>query len=260
MAELIVRKEGSIGWIIFSNVARHNAVTFDMWCAVPEAIKRFEADPEIRVIALAGDGDKAFVSGADISEFEKKRGSVEASNEYNKASKAGPVSIMAATKPTVAVIRGICFGGGVGLAVACDMRIATDDSRFCVPAGRLGLGYEYAGVKRLMDTVGPAFAAEIFATARRYNAAEALQMGLVNHIRPPAEFQAFVDEYLGSIGQNAPMTVAAALRAVDEGLKPESDRNLMKVQAMVDACFASDDYKEGRSAFMEKRKPAFKGR
>ena len=135
MGELIARKSGQVGWIVFSNVARHNAMSYDMWRAVPEAIARFEADPEVRAIAFTGDGDKAFVSGADISEFEKKRGSVEASNEYNRASKAGPASIMAATKPTIAVIRGICFGGGVGLAVACDMRIASDDSRFCVPAG-----------------------------------------------------------------------------------------------------------------------------
>jgi enoyl-CoA hydratase/carnithine racemase len=260
MAELKTRREGSTGWIIFSNIERHNAMTYEMWSALPGAIAEFDNDPDMRAIVLSGDGEKAFVSGADISEFEKRRGSLEAAAEYNRASQAAGAALAAARLPTIARIRGICFGGGLGLALACDIRIASEDSRFCVPAARLGLGYPYAGLKRLVDIVGPAYAAEIFATARRYDARDALQMGLVNRIAPVEGLDALCAEYTQAIGNNAPLTVHAALSAIDEALKPESERDLAAVQALVDGCFASEDYKEGRRSFMEKRKPVFRGR
>jgi len=259
MAELKVSRDGSTGWIVFSNPDKHNAMTYEMWRAMPEAIAGFDADPDLRVIAFAGEGEKAFVSGADISEFESRRGSVEAAAEYNRASQAATDALYRARLPTIACIRGICFGGGLGLALGCDMRIAADDARFCIPAARLGLGYGYAGLKRLVDVVGPSYAAEIFATARRYDAREALQMGLVNRVAAVAELSGVTGEYLKAIGDNAPLTVEAALTAIDEILKPDSERNVASVQAKVDRCFASEDYKEGRRAFMEKRKPVFRG-
>lgn len=260
MAELKIRRQGTTGWIIFSNPARHNAMTYEMWRALPEAIAGFDNDPEMRAIALAGDGERAFVSGADISEFEARRGSVEASAEYNRASQAASDALLSARLPTIACIRGICFGGGLGIALGCDLRIAADDARFCIPAARLGLGYGYAGVKRLVDIVGPAYAAEIFATARRYDAKEALQMRLVNRIVAASELEAACGEYLNTIGENAPLTITAALTAIDEALKPDHERDPARVQEKIDRCFASEDYKEGRRAFMEKRKPVFKGR
>ena len=260
MPQLITRHAGAVGWLVFSNVERHNAVTYDMWRDMPRAIHEFDTDPAIRVIAVTGDGDKAFISGADISEFERRRASKDATTECNRASQAARDALIGTSTPTVAVVRGICFGGGVGIALACDMRLAADDALFSIPAARLGLGYDYAGVKRLIDIVGPAYTAEIFATARRYGARDALQMGLVNHAVPVAEFDAFVADYLQAIGDNAPLTVAAAMRAIDEALTPERDRDLRAVQDMIDQCFASEDYKEGRTAFMEKRKPLFKGR
>ena len=258
--QLITRREGTTGVIIFSSVEKHNAVNYAMWTAVPEAVAKFNDDPEIRAILVTGDGDKAFISGADISEFEARRSTADATAEYNRAGDAANVALANSRKPTIAKIRGICFGGGVGVALCCHMRIASDDARFCVPAARLGLGYAYAGLKRLIDVVGPAYAAEIFATARRYPANEALQMGLVNRVAPAADLDRVVGEYLTQIGENAPMTVAAALAAIREAVKPDSERNIAAVQAMVDACFASEDYKEGRRAFTEKRKPVFKGR
>jgi enoyl-CoA hydratase len=260
MAELKIRREGTTGWIIFSNLDKHNAMTYEMWRGLPEAIAAFDNDPDLRVIALTGDGEKAFVSGADISEFEAKRGSAEASAEYNRAGQAASEALFAARLPTIARIRGICFGGGLGIALGCDMRIAADDARFCIPAARLGLGYGYTGLKRLVDVVGPAYAAEIFATARRYDAKEALQMRLVNRVVPVSELDVTFNEYLKAIGENAPLTVAAALAAIDEAMKADQERDPGKVQAKVDRCFASEDYKEGRRAFMEKRKPVFKGR
>ncbi len=259
MAELKTRREGSIGWIVFSNPDKYNAVTYDMWRALPEALADFDGDPDMRAICLTGDGEKAFVSGADISEFEAKRGSADAAAEYNRASQAAGAALVAARLPTVARIRGICFGGGLGLALSCDMRIAADDARFCVPAARLGLGYPYAGLKRLVDLVGPAYAAEIFATARRYNAAEAAHMHLVNRVVPVADLDAACAETLGAIADNAPLTIEAALAAIDAACKADAERDLDAVQVLFDRCFNSEDYKEGRKAFMEKRKPVFRG-
>lgn len=260
MAELIVRKEAGTGWIVFSNVKKHNAVTYDMWMGVAPAIADFEADPAIRAICITGDGERAFISGADISEFEQRRSSEAATKEYNRANEIASDAVANAAKPVLAKIRGYCFGGGVGLATCCDLRIAADDATFSVPAAKLGLGYAYPGVKRLMDIVGPMYTAEIFATARRFTAAEMHQMGYLNRVVPVAELDRVVDEYLAMIAGNAPLTVKAALASIDTGRAPESQRDLAKMQRLVEACFASEDYVEGRRAFMEKRKPRFQGK
>jgi enoyl-CoA hydratase/carnithine racemase len=158
------------------------------------------------------------------------------------------------------MIRGFCIGGGVGVAASCDLRFAADDARFAVPAAKLGLGYRYVGVKRLVDLVGPSFAKEIFFTGRQFSTAEALAMGLANRGVPAAELEAAVRDAATGIANNAPLTVSSIKLSVGEAMKPETERDLDKVQAAVDACFASEDYIEGRTAFMEKRKPVFKGR
>lgn len=258
--KMIARKEGGIGWMIFNNPARHNAVGLEMWEAMPVILADYEADPSIRVIVLAGAGEKAFISGADISQFEDQRASMAAVKHYDEVAGRANEALVGATKPTIAMIRGYCIGGGLGVALDCDLRIASDDSRFAVPAARLGLGYAYPGVKRLVDVVGPSFAKEIFYTARQFSAAEAQAMGLVNRAVPRDELESYVRSYAETIAGNAPLTVAAVKKAVNEVVKDPQRRDLDAVQAAVDACFASEDYKEGRRAFMEKRRPAFKGR
>ncbi|HUX25989.1 MAG TPA: enoyl-CoA hydratase-related protein, partial [Burkholderiales bacterium] len=160
MAELITRKENAVGWVIFSNPSKLNAVSHDMWAALPKAIAGFDADPEVRMIVITGDGDRAFISGADISQFEKARGSAEAQAIYNEAVVAAYEAPVLCSKPVVARIRGICMGGGLGLAAACDVRIAADDAVFRMPAGRLGLGYNYTGVKRFVQILGAANTAD----------------------------------------------------------------------------------------------------
>jgi enoyl-CoA hydratase/carnithine racemase len=258
--KLLVTKEGAIGWITFNNPDKHNAVSMEMWQSVPMAFEAFNKDPEIRVVILKGAGVKAFVSGADISQFKERRSTPEAVQEYNQTADKAAEAIRNCPKPTIAMVRGFCIGGGTATATNCDMRIVSDDAKFGVPAGKLGLGYRYPGIKRLTDLVGPQFTAEIFFTARQFNAQEALAMGLVNRVVPAEELEKYVRDYAQTIGNNAPLTLAAIKRALIEYSKDDSQRDLSICDKMVSDCFASEDYKEGQTAFMEKRKPVFKGR
>ncbi len=258
--KMIAKKESGIGWMIFNQPEKRNAVSFDMWQAIPKIIADYEADPEVRVIILTGAGDKAFVSGADISEFEEKRGSEDAVKIYNAAGDHASEVISGATKPTIAMIRGLCVGGGVALALNADIRICASDSYFAVPAARLGLGYRYSGLKKLVDVVGPSFAKEIFFTAGRFTAEDARLMGLVNRVVPPGEVESFTREYAARIVDNAPLTVRTAKMAANAAAKDESKRDLAAIDRAVMECFASQDYIEGRRAFMEKRRPKFQGR
>jgi enoyl-CoA hydratase/carnithine racemase len=258
--KLIAKKDGAIGWIIFNNPARHNAVSLEMWQSLPLVLDAYVKDPEVRVVILKGAGDKAFVSGADISQFKEKRSGAEAVRIYNAASDAASEALRNCPKPTIAMIRGYCIGGGTATAVNCDIRIAAEDARFGVPAAKLGLGYRFSGISRLAGLVGPAFTAEIFFTARQFNAEEALQMHLVNRVVPAAELERYTLDYAKIIAGNAPLTIAAVKRALIECLKDPAQRDIAMCQKMVDDCFASEDYKEGQTAFMEKRKPVFEGR
>ena len=258
--KLVARKDGAIGWIVFNNPQKHNAVSLEMWEALPVVLDEFSKDAQIRVVILKGEGEKAFVSGADISQFKEKRGSAEAVQTYNAASDSASRALNEFSKPLLAMIRGYCIGGGLGVAAACDLRIASDNSRFGVPAAKLGLGYRYSGIKRLTELVGPSFTAEIFYTGRQFDAQEALQMGLVNRVLPVADLEKTVLDYATTIANNAPLTIAAVKRSLLEIRKDPGERNLELCQKMVEDCFASEDYAEGRTAFMEKRKPVFKGR
>jgi len=200
------------------------------------------------------------VSGADIAKFESERATEEAVQRYNAISGTFYATLYDYPKPTLAEIHGYCIGGGLNLAIACDLRFCTEGSRFALPAAKLGLGYGYAGLKRFFDTIGPSHTKDIFFSARQFGAAEALSMGIVNKVLPEAELPAFVADYANAIAENAPLTVAAIKQGAVEALKPESGRNLKLVDEMVARCFASQDYIEGRTAFMEKRKPRFTGK
>jgi enoyl-CoA hydratase len=257
--KMLSRRDGRVGYVIFNNPERHNAVSLDMWAATAEILDGFAKDDEVRVVVLTGAGDKAFVSGADISKFSTERATLEAVRAYNKKTDATNASIADFPKPTIAMIRGYCIGGGLGLATCCDLRICSDNSRFAVPAAKLGLGYGYNGLKRLVDVVGPSFAKEIFYTARQFDAEEARTMGLVNRVVPSAELETYVKSITDMISANAPLTIKAVKYTVGEIVKDESKKNLARSTEMVEQCFASKDYTEGRTAFMEKRKPVFTG-
>lgn len=260
MAELITRKENAVGWVIFSNPAKFNAVTHDMWKALPKAIAAFDADPDVRLIGIAGDGDKAFISGADISQFEKARGDAEAEDIYNRAIVDAYLAPALCGKPVVAKIRGICMGGGLGLAAACDVRIAAEDAVFRMPAARLGLGYNFTGISRFVQILGAANTSDIFFSARKFGAAEALAMGFVNRVVPVADLEREVVAYCALLAENAPLTMAAAKFAIRQTAMDPAARDLDEVERMLEACFNSEDYREGRRAFMQKRKPKFQGK
>jgi enoyl-CoA hydratase len=255
--KMLSRKEGAVGYVIFNNPERHNAVSLDMWEAASRLLDDFCNDKNIRVVVLTGAGGKAFVSGADISKFENERSDEKAVGRYNKAVDQAYAAVCEFPKPTIAMIRGYCLGGGVGLAVCCDLRICSDNSRFAVPAAKLGLGYGYTGIKRLSGIVGPAFTKEIFFSARQFDAAEAQAMGLVNRVVPTGELEAYVRDYAAMIAANAPLTVDSIKYIVGEVMKNESERDIARCTELVNQCFASNDYVEGRKAFMGKRKPAF---
>jgi enoyl-CoA hydratase/carnithine racemase len=257
--KMLSRKEGAVGYLTFNNPERHNAVSLEMWEAAAGYLEEFKNDKAIRVVVVTGAGGKAFVSGADISKFEQERSSQEGIDRYNAAVDHANGAFYNFPKPLIAMIRGYCIGGGFGLALCCDMRICTEGSKFGVPAAKLGLGYRYDGLKKLVDLVGPSFAKEVFFTARQFTAQEAQTMGFVNRVVADGELEAYVKTYAETIAANAPLTVDSVKFIVAQALKDPAERDLAQCEAMVQACFVSSDYTEGRKAFMEKRKPKFTG-
>ncbi len=244
----------------FNNPARHNALSVDMWEAVPTLLAQAAGDERVRLVVFSGEGTKAFVSGADISQFEDQRAAKAAVERYEAMAEAALTGIYEFGKPTIAAIHGYCIGGGVNVAIACDIRLATDDSQFSIPATRLGLGYRFSALKNLVDLIGPGRASELFFTARRIRADEALAIGLVNRVTQVDGLAPLVDEYIEMIGSGAPLTIRAGKRIIREVLKPDADIDGNLCRQLILDCFNSEDYAEGRRAFMEKRKPAFRGR
>ena len=257
--ELRLQRDGDIGFVIASNPARMNAFTAGMWRALPEFLAAAEADPAIRVIVLRGAGTRAFSAGADISEFDSAR-SGDATTAYDALNDAAFRALSGCTKPTIAMIHGFCLGGGLAIALCADMRLADDAAEFAIPAAKLGLGYNARWVRPLLAAVPPARAKEMLFTGRRFKVAEAEAMGLVNTVVPAAELEVTTRALAEEIAANAPLTVRAAKCTIDELVRNPQTPDLAALDAAVAACFASEDYAEGRLAFKEKRNPRFKGR
>jgi len=252
--------DGSTLHIRFNNPARHNALSVDMWEAVPPLLRMAQDDHRVRLVVFSGAGEKAFVSGADISQFEDMRAAREAVTRYEAMAEEALMSIHDFPKPTLACIRGWCIGGGVNVAISCDIRIAADDAVFSIPAARLGLGYRYSAMKNLVDLIGPGAAKDLFFTARRIDAVEAKALGLVTRVATVAGLGALLAEYTQALADNAPLTVAAGKAITREILKPSPELDQALCAALIRGCFESADYTEGRTAFMHKRKPVFTGR
>jgi enoyl-CoA hydratase len=249
-----------VGVITFNNPEKRNAMSLDMWEGLGSALIELRDDPDVRVVILVGAGDKAFVSGADISQFEKTRHNAEASEEYSKRSAAQRALLADYPKPTIACIRGFCLGGGMQLAMLADMRFASDNSRFGIPAAKLGIAYGYDGLKHLVSLVGPSWARLIMYTGMLIESAEALRIGLVDRLLPDAELWNATMDVARTISGNAPLAIQAAKITIAQVLKDSDKRDMDAIKEIGRACMDSEDFREGRTAFMEKRKPAFKGK
>ena len=264
MANILQHTDGAIATITVSNPSKHNAITPEMWQALGEAFSAAERDPSVRVIELTGEGEQAFVSGADIGRFGERAATERVATErvatISASSNAPYLLPLACSKPTVATIRGFCMGGGLGLAAACDIRLCADNAVFRMPAARLGIGYSFEGLGRVIDLIGPANASDIFLSARRFNAAEALRLGFVQQVLPLAEFAAASRAYLTQMAENAPLSLLAMKRSTRAWLQPAAERDMAAVKAAIAVCMQSDDHREGKAAFMEKRTPNFQGR
>src|ERR1700716_3328944 len=249
-----------VGIITFNNPAKRNAMSLDMWEGLGSALTEFRDDPNVRVVIMVGAGDKAFVSGADISQFEKTRHNAEASEEYSKRSAAQRALLADYPKPTIACIGGFCLGGGMQVAMLADIRIAAENSQFGIPAAKLGIAYGYDGLKHLVSLVGPSWARLLMYTGMRIDSAEALRIGLVDRVVPDADLWNATSEIARTISCNAPLAIQAAKITIAQVLKDPDKRDMDAIKAIGTACMYSQDSREGRQAFMEKRKPKFRGR
>ena len=257
---LQVEKRDAVGWIIFNQPAKRNAINAAMWRGIPEAMAQFDADPAVRCVAFRGAGTEAFASGADISEFDQIRAQKSSVAEYDELLDQVLHSIQGSPKPSVAMIYGFCMGGGLEVALACDLRYCGKSAQFGIPAAKLGLAYNMEGHKRLLETVGHARAREIMYLGRRYPADEASAMGLVNRVLADSELEPYVTDVLKALCENAPLSIANSKTIIEEYVKSSGAADHDRMKAAIDRCAKSADYQEGRRAFMEKRKPAFKGK
>lgn len=258
--QLIARVDGAIGFLIFNRPERHNAVSLEMWQALPDVLAAFDAERSVRVLVVTGAGERAFVAGADISEFDEARADSDSNDRYSDVSRTAMLALAHLQKPAIAMIRGFCMGAGVALALSCDLRFCSEDAKFAIPAAKLGLGYRFDGVQALARVVGTTHASEILFTARRFDALEARRMNLINHVVASSELEDAVLYTAHQIADNAPLTVRASKLALRSALGRPDEAEREAIDDAIEACFESADYAEGRRAFRDKRKPRFTGR
>lgn len=259
-SKIIAEVADHIGWLTFNNPERRNAVSLEMWQGIGDALEIFQNSADVRVVVMKGAGGKAFAAGADISEFDAQRANAAQREQYAQIAARGGRWLAQLDKPLLAMIEGFCIGGGLGIALNADVRFAAHGAKFAIPAARLGLGYEYAGLANLARLVGPSCARDILFSARMLDAQEALRIGLINFAIPATDLEPRVREYAQTVAGNAPLTIRAAKAAVNAFERYSKTEDARGVAALVDACFDSEDYKEGRRAFAAKRPPEFVGR
>ena len=257
---MLAGTDGAIGRVTFNQPEKRNAISVEMWAGLAAILDRFAADPAIKVVVLSGAGDKAFVSGADISQFEQLRGDADAQQEYDRLTSAGRATLAGFAKPVIASIRGFCLGGGLNIAMQADLRIAADNAAFGAPAAKIGNVYGLEMARKLASLIGPAHARMMLYTGNRIDAAEAARIGLVNQVVPAAALAEAVAGIARDIAANAQLSVLAHKLVITEALKDAPERDPAAIARAVKACLDSEDYREGRAAFMQKRAPLFVGR
>lgn len=258
--EIVAEMEGPIGWLQFNDPERHNAISLEMWAAIPRVLKHFEEQETVRAVILSGVGGKAFISGANIAQFDEHRTRSDVLANYDATTAGALNAIYECSKPTLAKINGYCIGGGVSVAVACDIRIASDTSQFAIPAAKLGLGYRLTAMRDLVTLIGPGNALDIFLSAQRFGAQKAKDIGLVQHVVEAAELDTYTERYVSTVAQNAPMTLRTTKSMVRALRSMHADIDQQAMAALVAECFSSEDYAEGKQAFAEKRRPMFQGK
>src|ERR1700736_4087109 len=258
--KMLSAHEDGIGVITFNQPEKLNAMSVEMWAGLGEILDEFREDSSIRVVVLTGAGNKAFISGADISQFEKQRSNADTQKEYDRLTSGGRAQLAAFTKPVISQIRGFCLGGGLAIAMQTDLRIASVNSQFGIPAARLGVAYGIDSIRKLMWLVGPAHASMILFAGQRMDAAEAERIGIINEMVPDEQLTEAVTKVAHTIANNAPLSIAASKLFIDQVMRDPSARDVEAVQKAMSMCFNSADYREGRTAFMEKRQPRFQGK
>jgi enoyl-CoA hydratase/carnithine racemase len=258
--KILLSTADGVGTVIFNNADKRNAMSLEMWEGFGAALAELRDDPATRVVVLTGAGDKAFVSGADISQFEKERHNAQASEEYSRRSSASRALLADFSKPIIACIQGFCIGGGLQVAMAADIRIAAEGSQFGIPAAKLGIAYGFDGLKHLVSLVGPSWARLLMFTGMRIDASEALRIGLVDRVVPADQLAEAVQDIAKTISGNAPLAIHAAKLTIAEILKDSADRDMDAIKEIGARCMDSEDFREGRRAFMDKRPPQFRGR
>ena len=257
MGEVRAEQEGAIGVLTLSQPDKLNALTLEMWDALPHAVAALAGDPDVRAIVVRGDGSEAFSAGADITEFPEKRSTPELADRYSKSVGAG-LSVLAETrKPTIAMLHGACVGGGGGIAVSCALRFADERLRFSIPAARLGVIYEVEAISRLVQIVGPSYAFDILISGRTLDAEEALRIGLVNRVTAADELEETVLDYARRLADNAPMSMEGAWVAIRAAHEPWNGAWNEELEDLKRRAIESEDFAEGVRAFLEKRRPNF---
>ena len=257
--KIIQASDGAVGFVTFNNPAKHNALSIEMWDGLAEALASHRDDPAIRAVVLTGAGDAAFASGADISQFDAQRYDAASSEAYSRRSAEARALLAGYPKPTIAAIRGFCLGGGLQIAMMADIRIAAETSRFGIPAARLGIAYGYDGLRTLVSLVGPAWARLLMFSGMRIDGAEAQRIGLVERLVPSGDVAGAALDLARTIADNAPLSIRASKVTIAQILSDPDDRDLALVARLGAECMDSADFREGRRAFMEKRRPRFAG-
>lgn len=257
--KILFSVEDAVGTITFNQPEKHNAMSVEMWTGLEQILDVWEKDDAVHAVVLTGAGDKAFMSGADISEFAERRSNDEQQRGYEQAISGGRARLVAFPKPIIARIQGYCLGGGLAMAIQADIRIASEDSQFGIPAARLGLGYGFHPIRRLVSLIGPAHAAMMLYTGARIQASEAARIGLVNRVVKKEDLAGAVSEVARAIAHNAPLSIRANKLVIEQVLRDPEERDMEALKQANIACFNSQDYREGRTAFLEKRTPRFRG-